>query len=538
MAFVKRSQLDYILQNRSLIAAHMEKHQTLWQTRDNEGEPSTRSNIRVYVRVRPLLAHDIDKGCFSLAAVQPPQTIHFTHPTLTWNGGRFGTNTYEADRVFSSDDSNDAVWNGLDLNAVIKDSFAMGGKETYVLAYGQTGCGKTFTCTAVEEKITDALFPAGKSETVKIMISAFEIRGQNSYDLLSEPAFAPVRIVSARTSDVPYPGLTEHSANSTEELADLVKAAGTLRTTRSTMKNDTSSRSHSIMRFRIMHDDGQSSSIVVTDLAGSERGSTQSQNSDPERVKEAIEINKSLSALKDCIRARISPSSSRVPWRESKLTMVLQRAFESSQPTGPCNQNAHLYVLACVSPSAADCEDTVNTLNYVTPFRLSGKDALEAAITSKSLGVAILDDPRAWDHETSKAWITRNLPKFAPVLPRILSPKDTLLTLNDMSAAELSTRISIPEKPGSVEARVVSQAKAIVPSYQTELQRLLANAVSSTLSAGSKGQKASIRVLGSTGHDARERALKAIDGRDPNARETGLVTRIDMNGTVSSKKPI
>jgi hypothetical protein len=149
MAFGKRTQLDYILQNKALIEAHMDKHRALWQSINvNEVSSTPESNVRVFVRVRPPLPPDIEKGYFSLAAVQPPQTIHFTHPTLTWNGGRFGTNTYEADRVFSDEDSNDAVWDGLKLEAVVHDSLSVPGKETYVLAYGQTGSGKTFSCTA------------------------------------------------------------------------------------------------------------------------------------------------------------------------------------------------------------------------------------------------------------------------------------------------------------------------------------------------------------------------------------------------------
>jgi kinesin family member 2/24 len=126
------------------------------------------------------------------------------------------------------------------------------------------------------------------------------------------------------------------------------------------------------MRFHIRNG-GAPSVLCILDLAGSERGTTSSSNPDPQRLQEAIEINKSLAALKDCIRARLL-NSARVSWRSSKLTMVLRQAFETSKANPEETQTAlepQLTVLACVSPSIVDVEDTLGTLNYVTPFRVS-----------------------------------------------------------------------------------------------------------------------------------------------------------------------
>lgn len=115
------------------------------------------------------------------------------------------------------------------------------------------------------------------------------------------------------------------------------------------------------MRITFQAPCGHTSSITIVDLAGSERAATATANVDPARQREAIETNKSLAALKDCIRARLLEAD-HVPWRANKLTMVLQRAFAGE---------AELVVLACVSPSVVDAEDTLGTLNYVTPFRVS-----------------------------------------------------------------------------------------------------------------------------------------------------------------------
>jgi kinesin family protein 2/24 len=128
------------------------------------------------------------------------------------------------------------------------------------------------------------------------------------------------------------------------------------------------------MRFHVRGSDGGVPSMLyVIDLAGSERGATSSSNSDPQRLQEAIEINKSLAALKECIRARLQ-GSAHASWRSSKLTMVLRRAFDTSQALHEGAQSGpepQLTVLACVSPNVIDVEDTLGTLNYVTPFRVS-----------------------------------------------------------------------------------------------------------------------------------------------------------------------
>lgn len=145
-------------------------------------------------------------------------------------------------------------------------------------------------------------------------------------------------------------------------------------------------RSHSVVRFRLAFngantntpadaDSPLSSNIFIVDLAGSERAAHSATNDDPERRKEAIETNKSLAVLKDCIRGRLSdnPNSTATValWRGSKITTVLRRAFErSTRAYGSSGEEARVVVIACVSPSVLDCEDSLNTLNYVTPFRV------------------------------------------------------------------------------------------------------------------------------------------------------------------------
>ncbi len=128
------------------------------------------------------------------------------------------------------------------------------------------------------------------------------------------------------------------------------------RTTHATEANDTSSRSHAICQ--IMLRDKESGKLrgkmSLVDLAGSERGSdTKSHNR--QRRTESSEINTSLLALKECIRA-LGGSSKHVPYRASKLTLILKDCFTSSL--------ARTTMIATVSPGASSADHTINTLRY------------------------------------------------------------------------------------------------------------------------------------------------------------------------------
>ena len=95
-----------------------------------------------------------------------------------------------------------------------------------------------------------------------------------------------------------------------------------IRTTHQTAANDTSSRSHCVCQIQVRG----SGKLLLVDLAGSERAQDTQSNNRNRRI-EGAEINKSLLALKECIRALDSSGSSHIPFRASKLTMVLRDSF-------------------------------------------------------------------------------------------------------------------------------------------------------------------------------------------------------------------
>lgn len=128
----------------------MRQHQKCWEAPPELDSGASSHPIQVFVRVRPLLERDIDSGAFSLVMVQPPRTVHFTHPTNRWTGGCFATKTYDADGIFDEETGNDTVYSRLELQDMVKQALSDPGHEFCVMAYGQTGTGKTYTTTAIE----------------------------------------------------------------------------------------------------------------------------------------------------------------------------------------------------------------------------------------------------------------------------------------------------------------------------------------------------------------------------------------------------
>lgn len=128
------------------------------------------------------------------------------------------------------------------------------------------------------------------------------------------------------------------------------------RTTHATEANDTSSRSHAICQIVLRDKESQKliGKLSLVDLAGSERGSD-TKSHDRQRRTESSEINTSLLALKECIRA-LGGSSKHVPYRASKLTLILKDCFTSSL--------ARTTMIATVSPGASAADHTINTLRY------------------------------------------------------------------------------------------------------------------------------------------------------------------------------
>jgi len=190
---------------------------------------------------------------------------------------------------------------------------------------------------------------------LSVFVSYFEIYGGRCQDLLNERHRLSVR--EDGKGDVVIGELCEKEAGTEGELWGYIEEGNRNRTTHATEVNDVSSRSHAVCQIVLRG--GKTGAtwgkLSLVDLAGSERGGDTKSHCRQRRL-ESAEINKSLLALKECIRALDAGGSTHVPYRASKLTLVLKDCFSK--------ERARTVMIATVSPSASSADHTLNTLRY------------------------------------------------------------------------------------------------------------------------------------------------------------------------------
>jgi kinesin family protein 2/24 len=240
-------------------------------------------------------------------------------------------------------------------------------------AYGQTGSGKTHTmggefsegaqtpdsvsgiyAFAAEDVFRFNAMPENIAKGLFISVSFFEIYGGKVFDLLNQQK--RLRVLEDGKQNVNIVGLAEEVVTNIDDVLGLLGAGVQLRASGTTSANANSSRSHAVFqivlrnnRTKRMH-----GKFSLIDLAGNERGADTSKADRQTRI-EGAEINKSLLALKECIRA-LSMKSKHTPYRASKLTQVLRDSF--------IHKNARTCMIAMISPGLGSCENTLNTLRY------------------------------------------------------------------------------------------------------------------------------------------------------------------------------
>lgn len=159
------------------------------------------------------------------------------------------------------------------------------------------------------------------------------------------------------SNEVNIVGLTEKNVTNVEQVLECIQLGNKVRTSGQTSANQHSSRSHAVFQIILRRKGvkGVYGKFSLIDLAGNERGAD-TMSSDRQTRMESAEINKSLLALKECIRALGRKNAAHLPFRGSKLTQVLRDSF--------IGQNSKTCMIAMISPGMSCCENTLNTLRY------------------------------------------------------------------------------------------------------------------------------------------------------------------------------
>ncbi len=247
----------------------------------------------------------------------------------------------------------------------------LNGYNGTVFAYGQTGAGKSYTMmgTSIEDdngkgitpRIVEQIFTSILSSppTIEytVRVSYMEIYMERIRDLLA-PQNDNLPIHEEKNRGVYVKGLLEIYVSSVEEVFEVMKRGGNARAVAATNMNQESSRSHSIFVITVTQKNLETGSmksgqLFLVDLAGSEKvGKT---GASGQTLEEAKKINKSLSALGMVINALTDGKSSHVPYRDSKLTRILQESLGGNSRT--------TLIINC-SPSSYNDAETLSTLRF------------------------------------------------------------------------------------------------------------------------------------------------------------------------------
>nr|AMS24241.1 kinesin 13a protein [Marsilea vestita] len=346
------------------------------------------ARIKVVVRKRPLNKKEIARKEEDIVSIDCNGSALSVHePKLKVDLTAYvEKHDFLFDAVLDDHVSNDEVYRKT-VQPIIPTIFQR--TKATCFAYGQTGSGKTFTMQPLPlracQDILDLMkHPVYRNEGLQLWLSFFEIYGGKLYDLLTDRRKLCMR--EDGRQQVCIVGLREFPVSNVEVVKEYIDKGNATRSTGSTGANEESSRSHAILQLVIKKHsnkkDEKAGKLVgkfsFIDLAGSERGADTTDNDRQTRI-EGAEINKSLLALKECIRA-LDHEQGHIPFRGSKLTEVLRDSFVGDSRT---------VMISCISPNAGSCEHTLNTLRYADRVKGLSKNGNSKRDPSPSTGVQI-----------------------------------------------------------------------------------------------------------------------------------------------------
>ncbi|XP_063548236.1 kinesin-like protein Klp10A isoform X7 [Cydia strobilella] len=359
-------------------------------------EPVEDHQITVCVRKRPLNKKELTKKEVDVISVPTRDQMIVHEPKNKVDLTKYLENQkFRFDYAFDDNCTNEIVYK-YTAKPLVQTIFE-GGMAT-CFAYGQTGSGKTHTmggdfqgktqdCKkgiyAMAARDVFAYLKSHKYKPLNLIVSAsfFEIYSGKVFDLLADKA--KLRVLEDGKQQVQIVGLTEKVVDNVDEVLKLIQHGNAARTSGQTSANSNSSRSHAVFQIVVrspgMHRVHGKFSLI--DLAGNERGADTSSANRQTRM-EGAEINKSLLALKECIRA-LGMKGSHLPFRASKLTQVLRDSF--------IGDKSRTCMIAMVSPALNSCEHSLNTLRYADRVKELGTSDASRQRAESPAGAADAD---------------------------------------------------------------------------------------------------------------------------------------------------
>ncbi|CAM9561877.1 unnamed protein product, partial [Scytosiphon promiscuus] len=341
-----------------------------------------RESIKVLVRIRPLLAHEIG-----------PAVVQEGEENMIRVTGALQQLHCRYDAVIGADVSQEGMFSHVRecTSAVLR------GENSTIFAYGQTGSGKTYTMFGSDsdgnnggapsahakgviplavadlfERLVRAIFSLFGAmyedhDNASVWMSLVQLYNEQLYDMLRDPQRVhPLAIHEEEGAGIYVQGLSEYAVNSAGECLQLLRVGREHRAIRETHMNQASSRSHSIFQIvveqkRQSEEGGECvlrSKFNLVDLAGSEKWDVK-QEMEEVRVSEMTNINVSLYTLGRVIatlcRSEGGSLKGHIPYRDSKLTRLLQDSLGG---------NTRTRIIATLSPAKQCLDESISTLRF------------------------------------------------------------------------------------------------------------------------------------------------------------------------------
>ena len=360
---------------------------------------SIKGNILVYCRIKPSLNKNEENSIISFPEILTENNLNLTNNILTniELKNLSMKNSYYFDRIFPENTSQIDIFE--EIKPFIQSS--LDGENICIFAYGATGSGKTYTMQGKIDENNNNNFIIEQSgilprtahfifeeknrlekinENLDVYFSAIEIYNETIYDLLANNNInnninmnnnnkrIPLTVYCAN-NEINIPNLQWKNIQNKNDIIKFTLQASNTRSSDSTSFNSVSSRSHAIYRIKIYNNSNKKNSMInIIDLAGSERSSLKNTSNLTKEEKDYIKkiqneanfINKSLSALGRIINLigdKKNCNKLVIPYRESKLTIVLQNYLKPNSKT---------VMIVNVSGENKDYNFTKESLNFAT----------------------------------------------------------------------------------------------------------------------------------------------------------------------------
>ncbi|KAL0269802.1 UNVERIFIED_CONTAM: hypothetical protein PYX00_007412 [Menopon gallinae] len=326
-------------------------------------------NVRVVIRIRPINESEQSFGYREITSVdRVNNTVSVINPK---SGSEELPKTFTFDSVFGTESTQLDVYNETARPIVEK---VLAGYNGTIFAYGQTGTGKTYTMEGNNSKpelrgiIPNSFahifgFIAKADDNMKFLVrvSYLEIYNEEVRDLLIKDTHNCLEVKERPDIGVYVKDLSSYVVNNADDMESIMDLGRRNRVVGATAMNKESSRSHAIFTITIesSKDEGNGTTYLkmgklhLVDLAGSERQNKT--GSSGIRLKEATKINLSLSTLGNVISALVDGKSTHIPYRNSKLTRLLQDSLGGNSKTVMC---------ANIGPADFNYDETISTLRY------------------------------------------------------------------------------------------------------------------------------------------------------------------------------